>query len=86
MHQPAVRIVLLLAALASTAASSAQESTGVLKRVKDAGEITLGYRESSVPFSYLDDRQQPIGYSVDLCLRVVDAVKTELKLPRLRGK
>ena len=86
MLQPAIRIALLLAAFVLTAASSAQEPTGVLKRVNDAGEITLGYRESSVPFSYLDDRQQPIGYSVDLCLRVVDAVKAELKLPGLRVK
>jgi glutamate/aspartate transport system substrate-binding protein len=86
MHQPAIRIALLLAAFVSTAACSAQDLTGVLKRVKDAGEITLGYRESSVPFSYLDDRQQAIGYSVDLCLRVVDAVKAELKLPGLRVK
>jgi glutamate/aspartate transport system substrate-binding protein len=86
MRQPAIRIALLLAALASTTATAAQELTGVLKHVKDAGEITLGYRESSVPFSYLDDRQQPIGYSVDLCLRVVDAVKAELKMPELRVK
>ena len=86
MHQPIVRIALLLAAFALIAPCAAQESTGVLKRVKDAGEITLGYRESSVPFSYLDDRQQPVGYSVDLCLRVVDAVKAELKMPGLRVK
>jgi len=56
----------------------------VLKRVKDSGEITLGVRDSSVPFSYLDQNQQPVGYSVDLCLRVVDAVKAELKLPTLK--
>jgi glutamate/aspartate transport system substrate-binding protein len=61
-----------------------QELTGVLKRVKDSGEITLGVRDSSVPFSYLDQNQQPVGYSVDLCLRVVDAVKAELKLPTLK--
>ena len=62
----------------------AQPLTGVLKRIKDSGEITLGYRDASVPFSYLDDKQQPVGYSMDLCLRVVDAVKAELKLPALK--
>ena len=86
MHKSAIRFALLFAALAVTEASFAQELTGVQKRVKDSGEITLGYRESSVPFSYLDDKQQPVGYSVDLCLRVVDAVKNELKLPALRVK
>ena len=60
----------------------AQPLTGVLKRIKDSGEITLGHRDASVPFSYLDDKQQPVGYSMDLCLRVVDAVKAELKCRR----
>ena len=62
----------------------AQPLTGVLKRIKESGEITLGHRDASVPFSYLDDKQQPVGYSMDLCLRVVDAVKAELKLPALK--
>ena len=86
MHKSAIRFALLFAALAAAEASFAQELTGVQKRVKDSGEITLGYRESSVPFSYLDDKQQPVGYSIDLCLRVVEAVKNELKLPALRAK
>ena len=86
MHKSAIRFALLFAALAVGEASFAQELTGVQRRVKDSGEITLGYRESSVPFSYLDDKQQPVGYSVDLCLRVVEAVKNELKLPALRVK
>jgi len=86
MHKSTIRFALLFAALTVTEASFAQELTGVQKRVKDSGEITLGYRESSVPFSYLDDKQQPVGYSIDLCLRVVDAVKNELKLPALRVK
>jgi len=76
----------LLALAASSAAASAQELTGTLKKIKDTGAITLGPRESSVPFSYYDDRQQPVGYAVDLCLRIVDAVKAELKLDRLEAK
>ncbi len=57
-----------------------------MKRIRDTGTITLGVRETTVPFSYLDAQKQPLGYSVDLCLRIVDAVKAELKLPRLDVK
>ena len=71
-------------ALGVAAAVSAQEPTGTLKKIKDTGSITIGNRESSIPFSYLDDKQQPIGYSMDLCNKVVDAIKTELKLPNLK--
>ncbi len=70
------------AAFAVTA--HAQELTGTLKKIKDTGAITIGYRESSIPFSYLDDKQQPIGYAMDLCMKVVDAVKAELKMPNLK--
>jgi glutamate/aspartate transport system substrate-binding protein len=65
-------------------AVSAQELTGTLKKIKDTGAITIGHRESSIPFSYLDDKQQPIGYAMDLCMKVVDAVKAELKMPNLK--
>src|SRR5215472_4619743 len=74
---------LVLAALSVVPVSS-QESvnvgvlSGTLKKVKDSGAITLGYRESSLPFSYINTRQQPIGYSIDLCREVVEEVSTEL--------
>jgi glutamate/aspartate transport system substrate-binding protein len=55
-----------------------------LAKVKDSGSITMGIRESSYPLSYLDDKQQPIGYHIDICNRIVDAVKAELKLPALK--
>ena len=54
----------------------AEDLTGTLKKIKDSGEITIGNRESSVPFSYLDEHGIPVGYSVDLCKTVVDEVKT----------
>lgn len=54
-----------------------------LKRIRDTGAILIGVRESSVPFSFLDAQKQPQGYSVDLCVRVADAIKAELKLPKL---
>jgi glutamate/aspartate transport system substrate-binding protein len=52
--------------------------SGTLKKVKDSGTITLGYRESSLPFSYLNRRQQPIGYAIDLCREIMEDVSTEL--------
>ncbi len=64
--------------------ASAQELTGTLKKIKETGSITVGHRESSIPFSYLDDKQQPIGSSMELCMKVVDAVKADLKMPNLK--
>jgi glutamate/aspartate transport system substrate-binding protein len=79
---PKVGLAAIAAAFALTA--QAQELTGTLKKIKDSGTITIGNRESSIPFSYLDDKQQPVGYSMDLCNKVVDAVKAELKMPNLK--
>ncbi len=77
---------LIGAAMMSTAmtAVQAQELTGTLKKIKETGEITIGHRESSIPFSYLDDKQQPVGYAMDLCVKIVETVKAELKLPALK--
>ena len=66
--------------------ATAQELTGTLKNIKDTGAITLAYREASIPFSYLDDKQQPIGFAMDICLQVVEAIKKELKLTKLDVK
>jgi len=68
---------------AAPAAAPAPVSIDTLKRIRDTGSILVGVRESSVPFSYLDGQKQPLGYSVDLCLRVADAIKSELKMPKL---
>jgi len=75
-----------LAVAFSACPASAQELTGTLKNVKETGAITLGYRDSSIPFSYLDDNQKPIGYAMDICYKIVDAVKKELKLDKLEVK
>src|SRR5256712_6203311 len=82
------RALVLLAGFAATAVAllagfEAAAQDGTLKKIKDSGSITIGHRDASVPFSYYDDRQQPVGYAVDLCLRIVDAVKSELKMPKL---
>jgi glutamate/aspartate transport system substrate-binding protein len=68
-------------ALASQA--SAEELTGTLAKVKELGYITIGHREASLPFSYIDDKQRPIGFAMDICAKIVDAVKRELKLDKL---
>src|SRR4051812_42724474 len=73
--------MLAVGLLGSAVPATAQE--GTLKKIAAAGAITIGHRDASIPFSYYDDRQQPIGYAVDLCLRIVDAVKAELKLAKL---
>jgi glutamate/aspartate transport system substrate-binding protein len=72
-------------AVSASAADSlaAIEHSATLKRVRDTATITIGVRESSLPFSFIDSQKQLQGYSVDLCLKVADAVKNELKLPRL---
>lgn len=82
-----IRISLLaLAALTLATTATAQELTGTLKKIKDSNSITLGHRESSIPFSYYDDKQQVVGYSHELMLKVVDAVKSELGTPNLEVK
>jgi glutamate/aspartate transport system substrate-binding protein len=75
--------VLLACALALPPAL-AQELKGTLKKIKDSGAVVIGYRESSLPFSYLNARRQPIGYSIDLCLEIVDEAKDALGLDDVR--
>jgi glutamate/aspartate transport system substrate-binding protein len=90
MRRQPIRLTVLPLAIAAfallDAPAFAQGPTGTLAKIKDSGAITLGYRESSVPFSYYDDNQKVIGYAMDLCYRIVDAVKTDLKLDKLDVK
>lgn len=67
-----------------SAAAYAQALSGTLQKAKETGVITVGYRESSIPFSYLDNNGKPIGYAMDLCAKITDAVKAELKMPDLK--
>src|SRR5262249_16810545 len=77
---------LALAAAFGVGQAKAEDLTGTLKNIKDTGTITLGYRDSSIPFSYLDDEQKPVGFAMDICYKIVDAVKKELKLYKLEVK
>ncbi len=74
----------LLPLFCLAAAASAQEPTGTLAKIKRTGQVVLGVRDGSIPFSYLDDKQQYQGYSVDLCLKVVEHLKTQLAMPGLK--
>ena len=73
----------LAALISGCAVATAEELTGTLAKVKELGYITIGHREASVPFSYLDDKRQPVGFAMDICAHIVDAVKRELKLDKL---
>src|SRR5215831_9344789 len=72
----------LFLAVALAQPAAAQDTlgalSGTLKKIRSTGTITLGYRESSLPFSYLNRRQQPNGYSIDLCREIVEDVSAEL--------
>jgi glutamate/aspartate transport system substrate-binding protein len=71
--------VALIGALLALPGVYAQELTGTLKKIKDSKAVTLGYRESSIPFSYVNKAGTPIGYSIDLCNAVVDEVSKEFE-------
>ncbi|MDX2271585.1 MAG: amino acid ABC transporter substrate-binding protein [Cyanobacteriota bacterium] len=80
--------VILLLAMACLVPSKAQEAPpaqlyGALQKIKESGKVVIGHREASVPFSFLDDQKQPAGFSVDLCLQIVEEIKTELGMPDL---
>ena len=82
------RLCLAVAALLALGASlpsaaCADELYGTLAKIRDSGRIALGYRESSIPFSYLNDAGEPEGYTIELCLRVVETIEAELRLDDL---
>jgi len=64
-----------LAALALAVPAHAQDLTGTLAKARETGAITIGYRESSVPFSFLNARKEPIGYSIELCRALVTSIE-----------
>jgi glutamate/aspartate transport system substrate-binding protein len=79
-----LQLVIPLLAMAAVQHAAAQAlDSPTLRKIRDAGVITLGYRVESVPFSYLDAKRKPIGYSMDICQRVVDVVRQRLAMPDL---
>ncbi len=66
--------------------AQAQQLSGTLQKIKDTGVITLGVRESSIPFNYNLGGVRQVGYSYDINMKIVEAVKDQLKLPNLQVK
>ncbi|MEX3954506.1 glutamate/aspartate ABC transporter substrate-binding protein [Trinickia sp. EG282A] len=79
-------MLVALCAGAVMAGSAFAQDSGTLKKIKDTGVIALGHRESSIPFSYYDEKQQVIGYSRDFQMKIVDAVKKKLNMPNVQVK
>jgi len=78
-----MKLSALMAAVLLSAAVTGAQAADTLAKIAESGKITLAYRESSVPFSYLDGPNKPIGFSVELSNAVVDAVKKKLNKPNL---
>jgi ABC-type amino acid transport substrate-binding protein len=78
-----VMIALAMMTALGAATGDAQTLTGTLKKVRDSGTLTVGYRENALPFSYTGSDGKPAGYSIDLCQEIAVAVQQELKLPNL---
>ena len=81
-----LKALVLIAGAGVLATSALAQETGTLKKIKDSGTIILGVRDSSIPFSYLDDKQSYQGYSVDLCMKIVTSVQRQLGLSTLNVK
>ena len=79
-------IVVAVAVAFGAAQSNAAELYGTLKKIKDSGQIAMGHREASVPFAYIGKDGKPIGYTVDLCYKIIDKIKGTLKMPNLKVK
>ena len=70
---------------AAAKTDAAANTNGTLQKIKESGTIVVGYRDSSIPFSYIaDDPKQPMGYAHDLEMKIVEAVKENLNMPDLK--
>ncbi|MFC5476536.1 amino acid ABC transporter substrate-binding protein [Paraherbaspirillum soli] len=69
--------------LVLSVAATAVHAEDVLGRIREKKTITIAYRDAAFPFSFLDQDKKPVGYSIDLCLKLADAIKQQLKLPQL---
>jgi glutamate/aspartate transport system substrate-binding protein len=82
-----IKMILAVAALSvASHTANAEELTGTLEKIRSTGVITIGHRESSIPFSYYDSNTKVVGYAMDLCYLAADAVKAKLGLEKLDVK
>src|SRR3989304_10381799 len=86
MKRFAILLAALLAAGAVAGAANAQQTAGTLQKISSTGTITIGHRDVSIPFSYYDDKQQVVGYAIDICKGIVDAIKANLKMAKIDVK
>jgi glutamate/aspartate transport system substrate-binding protein len=77
-------VAVLVAATSASPGAFAQDTTSTLAKIQQSGVIAIGHRETSVPFSYVDTNNQVIGFSQDLCNKIIDAVKAKTKRPDLK--
>jgi glutamate/aspartate transport system substrate-binding protein len=73
-------------AVTTAGQAPAQEADAIVKKLRETRTFTIGHRESSIPHSYIDNSQKVVGYSIELCLKIADAMKQELNLPDLQIK
>ncbi|TPQ43695.1 MULTISPECIES: glutamate/aspartate ABC transporter substrate-binding protein [Cupriavidus] len=78
--------LMMAAGLFCGSAQAAEQLTGTLKKIKDTGVITLGVRDSSIPFNYNLGGVRQVGYSYDINMKIVEAIKDQLKMPNLQVK
>ena len=78
-----IRIAAALLGLLMPAVLVAQDTSSALKRIRDSKAITIAYRTDALPFSYADGKQQPAGYSVELCNRVAASIARQIKVQPL---
>ena len=79
-------LLALIAVIALSGPASADELYGTLKKIKETGTITIGHNADSPPFSFIGADGKPQGYSIDLCMKIAEAVKSELKMDKLEVK
>ena len=75
----------MLTGLTGQAIADAGDSR-ILQRIQERGMVTIGHRETSIPFSYIGNDEKPVGYSIDICLKIVDAIKEQLGNDNLKIK
>ncbi|MFZ1885949.1 MAG: amino acid ABC transporter substrate-binding protein [Rhodoplanes sp.] len=81
-HPIVLRIVFAAVALVTTVAfASGQPSDSRLKRIGDAKTVKIAYRSDSKPFSFLTERREPAGYTIDLCKVIVKSLEQQVNSP-----
>lgn len=83
---PVARLVAFVALVAASPLATAVAPADTLARIRETHTVVIANRESAFPFSYLDQKGQPVGYSVELCQRVVERLRKELSMPDLKAK